>query len=277
MKHSTFVPGGPRVAGLVLVGVAGAGLVGLGVAGCASESPADAAIERDAAPELDALEPTDAARCAALADASVQGPDGETIDLRGVRYCEVLVARLGDGGIAADVYNTLGLTDCPDAEWSALDADSIARSEGAAAVVLNGPRYWLIDAFESSSFIDPTVRTFGCLPMRLAGRVQVMGGASTPYVTRSVMRATTYVFHDGARVYELIDDAGATYVMQSYSVQIDAQDEASLENLAARLTLPEGWTFLSRVLDAELRVTAVDGVATIVQDELANTYQLVAL
>ncbi len=50
--------------------------------------------------------------------------------------------------------------------------------------------------------------------------------------------------------------------------------EEGLADLGARLKLPEGWAFRSRVLTADLRVTAVDEVATLVQDELANTYQL---
>jgi len=39
-------------------------------------------------------------------------------------------------------------------------------------------------------------------------------------------------------------------------------------------TLTAGLRRLARVLDATLKVTAVDGLATIVQDELSNTYQL---
>lgn len=226
----------------------------------------------DASLAHDAARPD--AACAPANDASVALPDGGRVDLRGLRYCEVLLARLGDGGITADVYNTLGLSDCPEAAWSALDAASIARAEGATAAILNGPRYWLIDGLRDSMLIDPTVRTFGCLPMRLAGRVTVAGGASVPYVPREVARDTTFVFDAGRTVYEIVDDAGHVYDMQSYSVQEMPQDEASLATLGARLTLPSGWTYRTRTLDAELLVTAVGGVATVLQDELANTYQL---
>ena len=40
-----------------------------------------------------------------------------------------------------------------------------------------------------------------------------------------------------------------------------------------RLALPPGWSFRSRVVEHDLEVTAVDGVAYVVQDELGNTYQ----
>jgi len=38
-------------------------------------------------------------------------------------------------------------------------------------------------------------------------------------------------------------------------------------------TLPEDWTFTARVLEDDLFVEDVEGIATIVQDELTNTYQ----
>jgi hypothetical protein len=62
--------------------------------------------------------------------------------------------------------------------------------------------------------------------------------------------------------------------MQSYSVETTAQTEASLAGLGQTLQLPDGWTFRTRTLDASLSVTAVEGLATVVQDDLSNTYQL---
>jgi hypothetical protein len=173
------------------------------------------------------------------------------------------------------VYNTLGLSDCPDAAWSALDATAIAHAEGVPAAILNGPRYWLIDRFQSASLIDPAVHTFGCIPMRLAGRLAVGASASsTPYTPHMVMRDTTVVFAAGNMVYELVDDAGHVYDMQSYSVQRTPQDEASLATLGTRLTLPTGWTYRARTLTADLMVTAIGGVATVLQDDFQNSYQL---
>jgi hypothetical protein len=39
--------------------------------------------------------------------------------------------------------------------------------------------------------------------------------------------------------------------------------------------LPEGWRFRSYVLAEEFRLPSVDGVAEVVTDDLANTYQLI--
>jgi hypothetical protein len=49
-----------------------------------------------------------------------------------------------------------------------------------------------------------------------------------------------------------------------------------LPTLGERLDLPDGWTFRSRVLDDELVVDTTATIATIIQDELENTYTLPA-
>jgi hypothetical protein len=45
-----------------------------------------------------------------------------------------------------------------------------------------------------------------------------------------------------------------------------------LANLGERLSLPEGWTYRSRILDEELVVDTTDHLATVLQDEFENTY-----
>ena len=47
----------------------------------------------------------------------------------------------------------------------------------------------------------------------------------------------------------------------------------TLAGLATKLKLPAGWSFASRTLTSNLDVTDVDGKATVIQDDLANTYQ----
>lgn len=199
-------------------------------------------------------------------------------EVRGDRYCEVLVGRIAGTAVKIDVYNTYGLNECPDDAWKALDAAAIKADTMADVVILNGPRYWTMDRFESSKLVDTTVATFGGVEMRLAGQLELkiadaMGGESA-YVPREVARTTSWVYEAGKPVYELIDPEGRIFDMQSYSVQNVPQTEATLLDLGQELTLPAGWTWQTRVVDAELTVTAVDGVATVVQDERGNTYQL---
>src|SRR4051812_1471456 len=61
------------------------------------------------------------------------------------RYGEVLLVRGRLNRIEATVYNTLGLNDCPDDLWRALDAEAIKKAYRARAAILNGPRYFLMD------------------------------------------------------------------------------------------------------------------------------------
>jgi hypothetical protein len=203
---------------------------------------------------------------------------GAVTGVRGDRYCEILIGKLAGTSVHVEVYNTYLLDDCPAQAWASLDPNQIKTEEMAAAVILNGPRYWLMDAFEGSSFVDATPRTFGSLAMRLAGTLDLplsaVSGGETPYAPRAVARTTSWVYDAGTPVYELVDPSGQVFVMQSYSTQKTAQTAASLAGLGATLALPVGWAYRSRTIDAALRVTAVNGSATVVQDELANTYQL---
>lgn len=199
--------------------------------------------------------------------------------MRAMRYCEILVGNLVGSDVQLDVYNTWGLNDCPAAAWGAVDAAQVMTETGAAIVRLNGPRYWMQDAFENSSFLDPTPRTLGGIAMRLSGRVSVPlaeASGQTSYRTRTITRSTVTVFDAGKPVYELVAPDGRVFTMQSFSVQLAADlTPAALDGLAARLTqLPTGWQFRTRTLTETLRVAAMAGTVTVVQDELADTYIL---
>lgn len=114
--------------------------------------------------------------------------------------------------------------------------------------------------------------------MRLAGTVDLTiaeaQAGEVPYSKRSITRNTTYVFEANKPVFELVDPDGNVYDMQSYSVQKTQQTQDSIATLDKQLKLPAGWQFRTRTLASELHVTAVNGVATVVQDDLSNTYQL---
>ena len=198
--------------------------------------------------------------------------------MRGERYCEVLVGGVIKRRIAVEVYNTIGLNSCPEAAWNDLTDEGLAKELGAERVLLNGPRYWTMDRIDGTSRLaDPTPRTFHALPMRMAARLDLpltdaIGGHG-PYARHDVNRTTVWVYAAGKPVYELVDAEGHAYAMQSFSTQKTPQTMESLATLGERLHPPSGWKFRTRVLDAELRVSAVENVAHIVQDDFENTYQ----
>ena len=205
------------------------------------------------------------------------GPQRLISDMRGVRYGEVLPVFARNGGFEAEVYGTQMLNDCPQELWETLDADVIAAEMGAVVVKLNGPRYWMLDGLgQKDAPIDPVFRDFNGLTMRRIAVVPLGDSPTTdPYSRVNVDRRAVFFFDGGTPVHELIDPDGLAYVMQAYCVGVDPTlTEADLPELGARLALPEGWSYRTRVLDAELVVDTTSSMATIVQDELENTYTL---
>src|SRR5438128_1925568 len=90
-------------------------------------------------------------------------------NLRGQRYCEVLLG--ADRWIPrnVEVYNTIGLNQCPKELWDKLTPEQIKKDTGATFVRLNGPRHWVIDGIKNSKLINPKQREFGGIAMRTAG------------------------------------------------------------------------------------------------------------
>jgi hypothetical protein len=198
-------------------------------------------------------------------------------DMRGVRYGEVIAAFLRDGGFEAEVYGTQMLNDCPQALWDALDADAIAAELGALAVKLNGPRYWMIDGIgQKVAVMEPILRDFGGITMRRIAGISLGDNPSVnPYSEVHVNRGAVFFFDAGSPVYELVDPEGRAYVMQAYCVGVDPTiTRSGLETLGPRLTTPPGWTYRSRILDEELVVDTTSSIATVLQDELENSYTL---
>jgi hypothetical protein len=193
----------------------------------------------------------------------------------GDRYCEYLFIKGKLPDLKATVWNTYGLNDCPPAQWKASDAVALAKEEGALTVLLNGPRYWLIDSAQLS---DPgRVKSFAGLRMRELTTVDVplVNGvpAQTPYSEVTVNRKNTFTWGSGRAVHELFAPNGRVYVMQAYSRIVDPKlSRSDLAGLGSRLKLPEGWRFRVRTLKRDL-VLKTSGKATVLQDELQNTYQ----
>ena len=199
-------------------------------------------------------------------------------DLRGKRYGEILVVKSGEEGLTAEVYNSFSLNDCPQDLWDKLDLAAIAQEEGALAAVANGPRYWLVDGIEK---VGPEVREvhdFGGILMARAATLHLgtAGFDPSPYNERRVARTALFSFEAGSVIFELTDQNGSVYVMQSWCVSVDAGlSESDLQDLGTRLDLPDGWTYASRKLDETLQVMTTTKEAVVLQDDLKNSYCLI--
>jgi hypothetical protein len=204
----------------------------------------------------------------------------ERSGLRNARYCEVFVVTGILTRIEGRVYNTLGLNDCPADQWAALDTDALKAQFNARDVMLNGPRYWLMDRLTATT--PSGVATFGTLDTNLVAVLHLPlgsllgGGRRSPYTEHTVDRDTQWVFAPGRLVYELVSPDNRVYVMQSYShIVDDTLTEDALATLAPRLSLPPNWQYRVRQLDAEYVIRTVGGEAYVVQDDFENTYQRV--
>ena len=197
--------------------------------------------------------------------------------MRGVRYGEVLAVFLRDTGLEAEVYGTQMLNDCPQELWETLNAEEIAKDLGAVFIKLNGPRYWVLDGLGSKvAVVDPVFKDFNGIQMRRIATIPLGADfAAGAYVVRNVNRGAVFFWDAGKTVYELVDPEGRALVMQARCVGVNSNmTEESLATLGERLALPDGWSYRTRVLDAELVVDTSATLATVVQDEFENTYTL---
>jgi hypothetical protein len=198
-------------------------------------------------------------------------------NLSGKRYGEVLLVTPGEAGPQASVYNSFPLNDCPAELWSALDAHAIASENGAATALLNGPRYWLMNSIEKQQQGPRIVKNFGGIDMILQATVLLSGMNPAPYTANQVNRHTVFTFDAGEQVYELQDAAFRRWVMQTWSQIVDPNlSRADLPGLGERLDLPEGWKYETRILDSPLRIDTTTHAAQVLQDDLKNSYSLLA-
>ncbi|WP_428339356.1 hypothetical protein [Mycobacterium sp.] len=200
-----------------------------------------------------------------------------TKNLSGKRYGEVLLVTPGEVGPQAAVYNTFGLNDCPADLWSALDAKTIATENGAATALLDGPRYWLMNEIEKPTQGPRIIKNFGGIDMVLESQTLLSAMNPAPYTANQVHRHSVSTFDAGEEVYELQDPALRRWLMQTWSGIVDPNlSRADLPGLGGRLDLPEGWTYQSRTLTAALRIDTTTHTAQVLQDDLANSYSLLA-
>lgn len=232
--------------------------------------PNDAPVEPD--------ESAVAEQCVEGFDAGLGDPVMSFEEVEDARYCEVLIAYLqDDGSIVADVYNSLPFGTCPQELWAALDTTTLSEDfPDAISIRLNGPRYFLMQDMLTapSQPSDPSVHDFGGIRMFKAATVVFNPDAQNGYTPLTVNRDNTWRFRAGRRVHELIDTEGNVYIMQAFSRIVDQTlTYYDLEELGTRLSLPGGWRYRVRVLEDNLDVQAIE-TATVLQDELQNTYQL---
>ena len=214
----------------------------------------------------------------AMADAeALPVIEGNAItDTRDARYCEIIPVVRQGFHLTATVYNTLGLNDCPPAIWSGITEAAMKQRFAALTVLLNGPRHFLMDSITAKG-ATKSGETIEVAGLKLTERATIDLGLldllHRPYREQTINRDTIYSFKAGRPVFMLEGAGGSRYVMQAYAQIVDKTlDYAALPTLGGKLKLPSGWRYSSMVPEQDL-VLGATGKATVVQDEVENTYQ----
>ena len=210
-------------------------------------------------------------------ESSETGQSGSQ-ELRDVRYCEIIPVTRKGNKLTAWVYNTLGLNDCPAAEWDALTEEQVNEAYGSVSAKLNGPRYWVIDKLVATGSSTTGERfTFGGIEMELRADIDTELREGTVgeefYVPNEVQRDTVYTYKAGRPVYELTSPEGDVYIMQSYAqVKDKSLTIDDLASLGSKLSLPEGWKYSTRTLTEDYELVTT-GLAYVINDDFYNSYQ----
>lgn len=205
-------------------------------------------------------------------------------NLNNYRFCEIWL--IGGDAVTKDflgsVFNTTELNgataankdSCPQAMWDKLDTEALKKQFNVLGVFKNGPRAWMYDWIELP--VGP-VRQLGDVQARWVNTVQLpsnFGSAgATFYKDTIVHRKSKQGYAKGQMVFILDAPDGTPWVMQASSKIIDKNlSYEDLKTLNTKLKLPPGWKFRTKVLDQDLGIGAINGLAHVTQDDLENTY-----
>ncbi len=146
--------------------------------------------------------------------------------------------------LTATVCNTLGLNDCPENQWTALTEARVRQVFSSPDVLLNGPRYWVLDGIlaDGATAAGQTVTVDGlALTARATLDLSLSDLRARPYRERRIDRSTRWVHDAGQPMFVLQGPDGSRDAMQSHA-QI-ADPALTYDALAETrwLTSARGW------------------------------------
>lgn len=192
--------------------------------------------------------------------------------LYNTRYCEFLMVKQVSPTIEADVFNTVGLGDCPPDEFAA--ASPNAAEAGYLLTAKSGPSRWTIDGLLTAPKGEPV--DLGGLLTRNIGTLSPPSAVPPPFAEMPLSRKTVWNYRRGRTVRFLISPAGRKYAMQSYSrAEGSTLKESDLNGLGSNpgTMLAEGWKFRTKKVKQKWLTLRTRGAAFIVRDGFGNVYQ----
>ena len=202
---------------------------------------------------------------------------------RDFAYCEITPVFGKPPNAMAQIYNSSGHGDrCPANEKAAINPTKLAAELGAEAVFINptpqtARRHWVMDEFWVYK-VGETVDFHGVQATWVASiSPELMKGMRKgDFVPAEVHRENTYLYAKGRRVFLLHSPDGKTWVMLSYTTEVDTDLSLDqLSNLASKLKLPNGFRFEIKTLTRDLSIDMrnANGLTHIIRDNLHDIYQ----
>jgi len=182
------------------------------------------------------------------------------------RYCEIIPIVRDGLHQTATVYNTLGLNDCPAQIWDKISEDAMKQRFDAVTVLLNGPRYFLMDSIEASGTTEASKKIdAGGLDLTERATIDVgLLDLLHRYREQTINRDTVYRFKAGLPVFMIEAADGRDYAMQAYSQIVNKTlNYDDLATLGPRLKLPSGWRYTTMTPDQDLVLGAQGATRTI--------------
>jgi hypothetical protein len=239
-----------------------------------------------------------------------QTTEGDQASMRGQRICELYELTLDEGQIVANIWNNFGFHDCPDAwleqidradffvggpRWRSVDEAVVVDEAGelvappsddshvvrevpaglglTMGLAARVPLPITVDQLERQ--LDREITSMDDLPRQarqtLLSQLESSDAYSVTEVERQQLTVMTHVA--GSEIF-VLHDGRCDYAMKYYTSIYDASlvDEGAIAQLGDKLSLPPGFSFEVRVLDEDLRVEELDGLAHILTDEFGNSY-----
>lgn len=198
---------------------------------------------------------------------------------RGTVWCEIIPMTGTAPNVVMQIYTSTGVDNCTEDRSAALDMTKLAADLGVEKVVMNPGRYWTFDrmtAFSAGEVVDFNgIKAIWGATMTPQDVASITGGK--PYSVGKIKRDTEWFYMKGKPAYLLRTPEGKVWVLQVFTKAKDkTQSMETMDQLGAKLQLPEGWKFEVKVLDKDLSLQprrVAGGEAYIMRDNLGNTYQ----
>jgi len=198
---------------------------------------------------------------------------------RGTVWCEIIPMVGTPPNAVMHVYTSTFADNCTEQRSAALDMTKLAAELGVPKVVMNPGRYWVFDrvtAYTAGELVDfHGIKAHWGATMTPQDVAAITG--AKPYSVGKIKRDTEWFYMKGKPAYLLRTPEGKVWVLQVFTKDKDPTlSMETLDQLGAKLQLPEGWKFEIKVLDKDLSLQPrrVPGTeAYIMRDNLGNTYQ----